>query len=44
MSKTLVTVTLGDKLKAIVAQRIKTFDYDHGLLATAQGQFVQGRR
>lgn len=31
MSKTLVIVTQAEKLKATVTQRIKTFDYDHGL-------------
>lgn len=44
MSKTPVIVTQVDEVKAIVTQSIKTFDYDHGLLVTAQGQFVQGTR
>lgn len=44
MSKTLVVVTQEDTLKATVTQIIRTFDYDHGLLVTAQGQFVRGRR
>lgn len=36
MSKISVILTPAYKLKAIVTQRIKTPDYDNGLLATAQ--------
>lgn len=40
MSKISVILTPAYKLKAIVSQRIKTPDYDNGLLATAQGQVL----